>query len=215
MKHYIFLGRTKDEGICYYIQDKPAEFECGHYFSTPYLTNANCLIHDFPEYKNLETILSHDEYDRFLELKNDIDSLGFGIRIGDERYTKGLVLRKSLLDDVYDKLTSTEAAEFFGNIVKDEKRKLVDFYELTDYQINQIFDNYPLDYRDANIVATIYDDDSEIAEEFIDNFYFNIDDIPGFKLSYYIDYDKLGHDLVLDSDKYLELDDDRVIEYAL
>ena len=215
MEHYIFLGRTKDEGICYYIQDKPAEFECGHYFSTPYLTNANCLIHDFPEYENLETILSHDEYDRFLELKNDIDSLRFGIRIGDERYTKGLVLRKSLLDDVYDKLTSTEAAEFFGNIVKDEKRKLVDFYELTDYQINQIFDNYPLDYRDANIVATIYDDDSEIAEEFIDNFYFNIDDIPGFKLSYYIDYDKLGHDLVLNSDKYLELDDDRVIEYAL
>lgn len=215
MTHYIFLGRTKDDGVCYYIQDKPAEFECGHYFSTPYLTNANCLTHDFPEYENLETVLSKDEYGRFLQLKDDINSLGFGIKTGDKRYERGLALRQSLLNDVYDKLTSTEAAEFFGNIVKDEKRKLVDFYELTDYQINQIFDNYPLDYRDANIVATIYDDDSEIAEEFIDNFYFNIDDIPGFKLSYYIDYDKLGHDLVLDSDKYLELDDDRVIEYAL
>ena len=215
MEHYIFLGRTKDKGICYYIQDKPAEFECGHYFSTPYLTNANCSTHDFPEYENLETILSSDEYGRFLQLKDDINSLGFGIKTGDKRYERGLALKKSLLNDVYTKLTSPEAAEFFGNIVKDEKRKLVDFYELTDYQINQIFDNYPLDYRDANIVATIYDDDSEIAEEFIDNFYFNIDDIPGFKLSYYIDYDKLGHDLVLDSDKYLELDDDRVIEYAL
>ena len=112
-------------------------------------------------------------------------------------------------------MISHDAREFFEKIQKDEKRKLVDFYDLTNYQINQIFDNYPLDYRDANIVATIYDDDSEIAEEFIDNFYFNIDDMPGFKLSYYIDYDKLGHDLVLDSNKYLELDDERVIEYAL
>ena len=214
MEHYIFLGRTKDEGICYYTQDEPAKFECGHYFASPYLTNANCLIHDFPDYENLETILSKDEYERLLKFKKDINELGFGITMYDDHYKKGFELSKSITD-VYGKLISHDAREFFEKIQKDEKRKLVDFYKLTDYQINQIFDNYPLDYRDANIVATIYDDDYEIAEEFIDNFYFNIDDIPGFKLSYYIDYDKLGHDLVLDSDKYLELDNERVIEYAL
>ena len=215
MEHYIFLGRTKDEGICYYTQDEPAKFECGHYFASPYLTNASCLIHDFPEYENLETILSKDEYDRFLKLKDDINSLGFGINIGDERYEKGLKLRQSLLTDVYTKLTSTKATEFFGNIIKDEKRKLAELYDLTDCQVDQIFDESPMDYKDAGIVASVCYDSKEIAEEFIDNFYFNIDDIPGFKLSYYIDYDKLGHDLVIESDDYLELNDGRIVQYYL
>ena len=215
MTHYIFLGRTKDDGICYYIQDKPAEFECGHYFSTPYLTNANCLTHDFPEYENLETILSSDEYGRFLELKNDIDSLGFGIRIGDERYKRGLKLRQSLLNDVYTKLTSPEAEKFFNTIVEDEKKKLAELYNLKDYQVDQIFDESPRDYKDAGIVIKVCYDSKEIAEDFIDNYYPQIDDMSGFKLSWYIDYEKLGDDLVQDSEDCLELNDGRIVQYYL
>ena len=215
MEHYIFLGRTKDEGICYYTQDEPAKFECGHYFASPYLTNTSCLIHDFPEYENLETILSKDEYDRFLKLKDDINSLGFGISIGDERYEKGLKLRQSLLTDVYTKLTSTKAAEFFGNIIKDEKRKLAELYDLTDSQANQIFDESPLDYKDAGIVIKVCYDSKEIAEDFIDNYYPQIDDMSGFKLSWYIDYERLGDDLVQDSDECLMLDDGRIVQYYL
>lgn len=215
MEHYIFLGRTKDEGICYYTQDEPAKFECGHYFASPYLTNASCLIHDFPEYENLETILSKDEYDRLLKLKDDIYSLGFGIRGGDERYKRGLELRQSLLNDVYTKLTSPEAEEFFNTIVEDEKKKLADLYNLKDYQVDQIFDESPLGYKDAGIVMNVCCDSKGIAEEFIDNYYPQIEKMDGFKLSYYIDYDELGHDLVLDSDEYLELDDERVVKYVL
>lgn len=215
MTHYIFLGRTKDDGICYYIQDKPAEFECGHYFSTPYLTNANCSTHDFPEYENLETILSKDEYDRFLKLKDNINSLGFGISIGDERYEKGLKLRQSLLTDVYTKLTSTKAAEFFGNIIKDEKRKLAELYDLTDCQVDQIFDESPMDYKDASIVTSVRYDSKEIAEDFVNNYFTQIDDMSGFKLSWYIDYERLGDDLMINSDDYLELDDGRIVQYYL
>lgn len=215
MTHYIFLGRTKDDGICHYIQDKPAEFECGHYFSTPYLTNANCSTHDFPEYENLETILSSDEYGRFLQLKDDINSLGFGIKTGDKRYERGLALRQSLLNDVYTKLTSPEAAEFFGNIVDDEKRKLAELYNLTDSQANQIFDESPLDYKDAGIVMTVCYNSKEIAEEFVNNYFPQIDDMSGFKLSWYIDYEKLGDDLVQESEDYLVLDDYRVVQYYL
>ena len=215
MEHYIFLGRTKDEGICYYTQDEPAKFECGHYFASPYLTNASCLIHDFPEYENLETILSKDEYDRLLKLKDDIYSLGFGIRGGDERYKRGLELRQSLLNDVYTKLTSPEAEEFFNTIVEDEKKKLADLYNLKDYQVDQIFDESPLGYKDAGIVMNVCCDSKGIAEEFIDNYYPQIEKMDGFKLSYYIDYDELGHDLVVDSDEYLELDDVRVVKYVL
>lgn len=215
MKHYIFLGRTKDDGVCYYIQDKPAEFECGHYFSTSYLTNANCLIHDFPEYENLETILSKDEYNRFLQLSDDINALGFGIKTGDERYERGLALRQSLLNDVYNKLTSTEAAEFFDTIIEDEKRKLAKLYNLTDSQANQIFDESPLDYKDVGIVMTVCYDSKEIAEEFVNNYFPQIDDMSGFKLSWYIDYERLGDDLVQDSDEYLMLDDGRIVQYYL
>lgn len=215
MTHYIFLGRTKDDGICYYIQDKPAEFECGHYFSTPYLTNANCSTHDFPEYENLETILSKDEYDRLLKLKDDIYSLGFGIRGGDERYKRGLELRQSLLNDVYAKLTSPEAEAFFNTIVEDEKKKLAELYNLKDYQVDQIFDESPKNYKDAGIVIKVCYDSKEIAEDFIDNYYPQIDDMSGFKLSWYIDYEKLGDDLVQDSEDCLELNDGRIVQYYL
>lgn len=215
MTHYIFLGRTKDDGTCYYTQDEPARFECGHYFASPYLTNTSCLIHDFPEYENLETILSKDEYDRFLKLKDDINSLGFGISIGDERYEKGLKLRQSLLTDVYTKLTSAKAAKFLGNIIKDEKRKLAELYNLTDCQVDQIFDESPMDYKDAGIVASVRYDSKEIAEDFVNNYFTQIDDMSGFKLSWYIDYERLGDDLVIDSDDYLELDDGRIVQYYL
>ena len=215
MEHYIFLGRTKDEGICYYTQDEPAKFECGHYFASPYLTNASCLIHDFPKYENLETVLSKDEYNRLLKLKDDIYSLGFGIRGGDERYKRGLELRQSLLNDVYAKLTSPEAEKFFNTIVEDEKKKLAELYNLKDYQVDQIFDESPSDYKDAGIVIKVCYDSKEIAEDFIDNYYPQIDDMSGFKLSWYIDYEKLGDDLVQDSEDCLKLNDGRIVQYYL
>ena len=112
-------------------------------------------------------------------------------------------------------MTSTEAAEFFGNIVDDEKRKLAELYNLTDSQANQIFDESPLDYKDAGIVMTVRYDSKEIAEDFVNNYFTQIDDMSGFKLSWYIDYERLGDDLVIDSDDYLELDDGRIVQYYL
>ena len=53
---------------------------------------------------------------------------------------------------MYAKLTSPEAEKFFNTIVEDEKKKLADLYNLKDYQVDQIFDESPLGYKDAGIV---------------------------------------------------------------
>ena len=124
-------------------------------------------------------------------------------------------LRQSLLNDVYTKLTSPEAEEFFNTIVEDEKKKLAELYNLKDYQVDQIFDESPGNYKDAGIVIKVCYDSKEIAEDFIDNYYPQIDDMSGFKLSWYIDYEKLGDDLVQDSEDCLKLNDGRIVQYYL
>ena len=76
---------------------------------------------------------------------------------------------------------------------------------LTLKDIEDIFENYYLEYRDRGIINYVYDDVYDLGEEMIDSCY-DLDDY----IKRYIDYEKFGNDLLLD-DYYVELDDGRVV----
>lgn len=83
MSKYLFLGRLKDqsnESCCLYIENKNPRWECDHYFGRINL-HGSCFCHsDFPDYDDLETVLSREEYKELIVYNGEIGKLGYGIK---------------------------------------------------------------------------------------------------------------------------------------
>lgn len=207
---YLFLYREKnsdDRDCCAYIEAKNPKWECGHYFGGVGLHGACYCGHDFPDYKDIETILTKTEYEELIAYNKAINNLGYGIKKGDERYNKGIELSKGV-QHIFDKLKSNEAKEFQEHIIKSEIEYMKDRYSLSDGDIEKIFDGYYLDYRDRGIISYVFDDSSDLGyEEAYSLGYIKDGDIITER---YFDYEKFGEDL-LEDECYLELDDGRVV----
>lgn len=210
MSKYLFLYREKaadDRDCCAYIEAKNPRFECGHYFGGVNLHGACYCGHDFFDYDEIETVLTKTEYEELIAYNKAINDLGYGIKKGDERYNKGIELSKSV-QHIFDKLKSSEAKEFQQTIIESEIEYLKYEYSLSDEDIEKIFDEYYLDYRDRGIVGCVFNDSSDLGyeEAWQLGYIKNGDDIA----ERYFDYEKFGEDL-LEDEKYLELNDGRVV----
>ena len=208
----LFLYRLKnseDRDACAYIDEIPSSFECGHYFSGVGIQGSCYSGGEFASYEDIETILTKQEYKKLLKFSEDIKELGYGIDKGDERYNKGLDLINDI-QPIYNKLQSEEAEKFEKHIMDDEKEIMMDEWNLSEDDIEEILNDYSLDYKDRSIIGYVYDDVEELAENEIEQ----CCDIPDF-LENYIDYSKFGEDLLQDYDIYKELEDGRVVYYNI
>lgn len=208
MSKLIFLYRTKaadDRDCCAYI--KPIRFECGHYFSCVGVYGACYSKSDFEPYENIDTFLTEEEYNKLLSIKKSIEELGYGITKGDERYEKGIEICKEY-QTIIDKLESKEGQDFYSEIVADEMNYMMSVYNLDEDDINDIYNNYTLDYMDRAMIGCVYDDVEELAYEEIDC-YINTKEL-NFIMNYF-DYESFGRDLVNNDERYYELSDGRII----
>lgn len=208
----LFLYRLKNDSsrdVCAYIDETPSTFDCGHYFSGVGIQGACYCGGEFASYEDIETILTKNEYEILLKFNNDIKQLGYGIKEGDLRYIQGLDLIKDI-QVIYDKLASTEAEKFEESIMNNEKEIIMDIWNLSEDDIEEILNDYSLDYKDRSIIGCVYDDVEELAENEIEQ----CCDIPDF-LENYIDYSKFGEDLLEDREIYKELEDGRVVYYNI
>jgi len=156
------------------------------------------------EYNNIKTILSEDEFNQIKLFNKRITKLGNGITEGDDRYKLGI---KYIIDiqPIFDKLKSQENQILFDEVIKEEREYLKSEYNITDIDIDYIFDSYYLDYRDRAIISQIYKDAESAGREYLES----TENIPKY-LEDYMDYEKFGRNLLEDED-YLELEDDRVV----
>lgn len=198
---------TNDRDCVKYVDADRRVFECGHYFTTIGLTGA-CFSQGLRleeiDFDNITTILTREDFEKIAEFNKAINELGYGISVGDERYERGIELRKQV-EPILEKLKSDENRKLFEEIMEEEIEYLMDEYSLDEYEVEYIFDNYGLDYRDRGVVGYIYDDAEDCGIEFAENCM----DVPR-QLEAYIDYEKLGRDLLAD-ECYLELPDERVV----
>lgn len=201
------LKNTKDRDACAYISEIPSTFDCEHYFSGVMIQGACYCGGEFASYEDIETILTKIEYQKLIKFNEDIKKLGYGISKGDERYSKGIKLIKDI-QPIYDKLQSEKAEKFEESIMYNEKEIMMDMWNLSEDDIEEILDNYHLEYKDRSIIGYVYDDAEELAENEIKSCY----DIPNW-LDNYIDYSQFGEDLLQNDDMYKELDDGRVVYY--
>lgn len=209
----VFLAKEKnsdDRDIVKYIEFNG--FECGHYFGGLHIIGAcfsgykeelkNIVENDF---ESLETILTRDEFIKLFELDRQLDDLGFGIEKDSDRYNKGMEIIAEFENTIGKKLLSDENKKLFEKVVADEKEYVKNEYDLTDEEVEEIFDNYGLEYQDRAIVGTIFSDKYDMIEE--EKFSFGYDKQP------YFDDESFGNDL-LDSESYYELESGRIVYYC-
>lgn len=209
----IFLAKIKDsdDRDCVYYMEF-CGFECGHYFGGLHLSGAcfGGFEKEFREeiennFDNIETILTKKEFEKLFKLNDELKELGCGIERDSEKYKQGIQIMTEYQDTIGKKLFSEENEKLFEKVKNDEKEYIKKEYSLSDDEINEIFDNYNLDYRDRAIVATIFSDKYEMIEEEKISF--------GYENQPYFDDEAFGNDL-LDDEYYLELESGKIVEYA-
>lgn len=205
---FLYKDNTEDRDCCAYISTTPSTFECGHYFSSVRLEGACYSGPDFADYNDIKTILTEAEYNKLVKFAKDIHDLGFGIKQDDERYKKGIELCKAI-QPVYDRLLSEDNKQLFEEVQEEEKEYLMDKYSLDDEDIQTIFDEYYLEYRDRSVVGCVYRDTEELGEEeaislgIVD---YKMNDI----VSRYFDFEQFGDDISNDAE-HCELSDGRIV----
>lgn len=206
-KVFLYKDNSEDRDCCAYIKASPMRWECDHYFGSVGLNGACYSNSNFADYKDIKTVLTEEEYGQLIQFALDIRDLGYGITKGDERYNKGVELCKAI-QPVYDKLLSEENEEFFEQIQAEEREYLMDEYGFDDDDIDKIFGNYSLDYRDRGVIGCVFKDiyDCGYEEAWSLGYVENNDSI----VSRYFDFEAFGEDLAND-EYHVLLDDGRVV----
>lgn len=208
MSKYLFLYKenTEDRDCCAYIKSKPLRWECGHYFGSVTLHGACYCGHNFANYEDIRTILTKEEYNQLVKFNADINALGFGITEGSEKYNKGVELCKTI-QPIYDKLLSEENQEFFVAIQVEEIEYLMNEFNLDEDDVQRIFDEYGLDYKDRGVVSCVFNDTYDLGyeEAWSCGYIRNNDSI----MERYFDFERFGEDL-LEDERYMQLNDGRI-----
>lgn len=136
------------------------------------------------DYENITTILTEEEYKMLCNPEG-------------QDFTK-----------IIKKLESEENENLFNEIIEKEKEYLMDKYGFDEEDIEQIFNEYYLDYRDRGIVGCVFNDVCDLGyeEAFSLGYIENDNSI----IERYFDFEKFGEDLLEDED-YLELADGRCV----
>ena len=214
---YKFLFKLKnssDRDKVAYVEIPIVRFECGHYFSSInlhgpcYSCGMKMFGNDYIPYENIVTILTKDEYQLLIDVDQAINDLKYNIKVGDDRYQKGVELQNKL-KAIEDKLLSAENETLFLEIQEEEKEELCDTYNLSEEEVDEIWDNYYLGYRDSSVVGYIYKDSEDLGwEKAHDLGYMKDNDSIS---TMYFDYERFGEDLVNNQYEYYELSDGRVV----
>lgn len=137
------------------------------------------------DYENITTILTEEEYKMLCNPKG-------------KDFTS-----------IVKKLESNENKELFERVIEEEKEYLMDEYNLDDDDIDKIFDNYGLDYRDRAVVGYVFNDAYDLGYEEAWSFGY-VDSNNDSIASRYFDYEAFGEDLAND-EYHCELDDGRIV----
>ena len=190
MSKYVILYRVKDSYYgCRYIElndDNTIHTDWG---GKPVISNATYvgnIREGFDDFDNVATWLTEDVFNR---MKN----------------TDGT----DTFNDVVDMIANGEHKEFEAYIRESELEKICEEYALNEKDAVEVLDVYNNDYFDITIIANVWNDVGDIAENYI-NEYSQIESW----ITNYIDFHGLGEALIEDNYSCYELADGRVVEYS-
>lgn len=218
MTKYTFIYKNNnDDRDCVKYADlkRINKLECGHYFPQIILSGA-CYSGDFDKiledenvideiYQNITTILTVEEFKKLAQYNKNINSLGYGLDTKPEKQELAHSYYKDI-ENIIQKLESEENQALFEKVKEEEIEHMKEEYNLTDEDIQQIFDNYYLDYKDRGIIGYIYSDTYDLGESLFSEY---VGNVPPFVENHF-NYESFGESLI-DNENYIELDDGRVV----
>lgn len=218
MSEKIFFGKQKNDNrdCCVYI-DRP-KFECGYYYHLPQ-PQGPCYFSkwdsdtNYYSYENLDTVLTEEEYNKFRQLIdvrqliNELDKIRDGLDKDEEKKRLADKKAEELNKFIDDYLLSEKAEEFKEKIKQGEIEFMKEEYGFDDEDIEDIYDYYGGEYFDRAIINQVFESRYDVAKEIINNNY-NINEW----IKNYIDYYKIGDDMVSGDGDYVELSDGRIVE---
>lgn len=224
MREYIFVYKNNEDDrdcVKYADLDRLNKLECGHYYPRFDFCGA-CFSGDLDNiltdeekfnnmYENMATILTKEDFRKLAEYNKNIDNLGYGLDKYPEKQNQASQYYKEI-EHIIEKLKSEENVKLFEQVQEEEIEYLENKYYLSREDIEQIFDNYCYDYRDRAIIGTIHNDTEDLGADYVEN-YLDLDNLPNIVASN-LDYEGIGVDLLEMGENYLQLEDERIIEYA-
>ena len=190
MREYTFLFKengTNDRDCVKYVELKDLKGNhicCDGKFNVHGACFSMSLKEENADYENITTILTEEEY-KMLCNPDGKD-----------------------LTSIIEKLESEANTKLFEQIIEEEKEYLMEEYGFDEEDVEQIFDEYYLDYRDRGIVGCVFKDTEDLGYEeayslgFVDN--------KNSIVERYFNFEKFGEDL-LGEEQYLELADGRCV----
>lgn len=137
-------------------------------------------------YEDIITILTEKQYNRLCNPATDDD-----------------------FSDIIARLDGKENAALFEEVKKAEKEYIYDEFGLDEDDMEEIFDEYDLLYRDRAIIGCVYDNAEDLGYNEVSELGY-LNNGNNF-ISRYIDYESLGEDLAADCDSYITLSDGRIV----
>jgi len=195
---FIFKETNTDDRDCVNYIERPT-FDCGHYFGGINLKGA-CFSMSLKFPKNIKTILTKEERVQLLNYNVEINKLGYDIKGGSQKYKKGLKLLEEI-ENVFKKLEGEENTKLFKEVQEEEREYLSEEHQLTEKDIDDIFNQYYLEYRDRGCLGAIYRDKDQMGMELVDVYCLDIPE----GMKQYFNYEEFADDL-LNDDNYIELD---------
>ena len=113
------------------------------------------------------------------------------------------------LAEIINKLESEENQKLFQEFIEEEIYWMEYEYRFDKYDIEDIFNEYYLDYRDRGIIGRVFKDTYECGyeEAWLVGYIDNKNDL----ISRYFDFEQFGEDLVRDGSYYCQLRDGRIV----
>lgn len=184
---FLYKENTDDRDCVAYIdiEDLQNNYLCvDNHFNIEGACYSKSLRNDF-EYEDIVTVLTEEE------IKTLINPIGKN------------------LTTIIEKLQSKENQDLFNQIIEEEKEYLMDEYNLSEYDMKKIFEKYYLEYRDRGIISCIFANayDCGYEEAWSCGYIENGNTVQ----ERYFDFERLGQDLADQDEKYLELDDGRIV----
>lgn len=190
MRNYTFLfkeNETNDRDCVRYVdlEDLRNNHLCiDGKFNVHGACYSRSLKEEDADYENITTILTEEEY-KMLCNPNGKD-----------------------FTSIIEKLESEENEELFEQVIEEEKEYLMDEYGFDEEDVEQIFDEYYLDYRDRGIVGYVFDDAYDLGYE--EAYSLGYVDNRNSIVERYFDFEKFGEDL-LEEERYIQLNDGRCV----
>jgi hypothetical protein len=158
---------------------------------------------------NTVSFIGESDLQKLFDYDTAVHSLGWNIKDDPEKMAKATELFEAV-KPIFDKLLSKDNKKFFEEeIVPVEDEYLKDEYNLSDAELEEIFDNYYQDYRDRSVINYVYDDVEDFGRNEASNMgVFGRDNA---NLEQYFDFEEYGEDLINDQDMYYKLEDGRVV----